>query len=142
MPVIPAQGKLRQEHCCKLKSSLGPETQRGGCSPSGLPSASLTAGIEVLPLTEHVAVVLFPDSCIYKKVCPFNGGSFLLQPSASDFQFCWNQAPYAIGKSNLFCGPCPCLTTRRARSPVSCLDSLRNCHTSWGMNILQISAVG
>lgn len=41
------------------------------------------------------------DSCIYKKVCPFNGGSFLVQPSASDFQFCWNQAPYAIGKKNL-----------------------------------------
>nr|XP_060466446.1 GTPase-activating Rap/Ran-GAP domain-like protein 3 [Panthera onca] len=36
------------------------------------------------------------DSCIYKKVCPFNGGSFLVQPCASDFQFCWNQAPYAV----------------------------------------------
>lgn len=41
------------------------------------------------------------DSCIYKKVCPFNGGSFLVQPCASDFQFCWNQAPYAIGKKTL-----------------------------------------
>lgn len=39
------------------------------------------------------------DICYYRKVCPFNGGSPLVQASASDFHFSWNQVPYAIGKN-------------------------------------------
>ncbi|GAB1286252.1 GTPase-activating Rap/Ran-GAP domain-like protein 3 [Apodemus speciosus] len=62
-------------------------------SPYGGSQPSMTAVLEDLMPSSGLHV---PDSCIYKKVCPFNGGSFLLQPSASDFQFCWNQAPYAI----------------------------------------------
>lgn len=38
------------------------------------------------------------DVCQYRKVHPFNGGSPLIQPSAYDFHFSWNQVPYAVGK--------------------------------------------
>lgn len=38
------------------------------------------------------------DVCQYRKVYPFNGGSPLIQPSAYDFHFSWNQVPYAVGK--------------------------------------------
>ncbi|XP_037347373.1 GTPase-activating Rap/Ran-GAP domain-like protein 3 isoform X1 [Talpa occidentalis] len=54
------------------------------------------AAIDVYEDGEAGLLLCYNYSCIYKKVCPFNGGSFLVQPSASDFQFCWNQAPYAI----------------------------------------------
>lgn len=113
----PALGKLRPEHCYKSKSSLGPETQLEDSAQCLFP-LFLDAGIWVSSLTKHVAIVFVADSCIYKKVCPFNGGSFLLQPSASDFQFCWNQAPYAIGKEKLFCGSLPLANHHRAWSPV------------------------
>ncbi|NXC18777.1 GARL3 protein, partial [Corythaeola cristata] len=36
------------------------------------------------------------DVCQYRKVYPFNGGSPLIQPSAYDFHFSWNQVPYAV----------------------------------------------
>nr|KAF6314574.1 GTPase activating Rap/RanGAP domain like 3 [Myotis myotis] len=54
------------------------------------------AAIDVYEDGEAGLLLCYNYSCIYKKVCPFNGGSFLVQPSASDFQFCWNQAPYAV----------------------------------------------
>ncbi|KAK7802740.1 hypothetical protein U0070_007183 [Myodes glareolus] len=57
---------------------------------------NFVAAIDVYEDGEAGLLLCYNYSCIYKKVCPFNGGSFLLQPSASDFQFCWNQAPYAI----------------------------------------------
>uniref|UniRef100_A0A8D2IZ14 GTPase-activating Rap/Ran-GAP domain-like protein 3 n=1 Tax=Varanus komodoensis TaxID=61221 RepID=A0A8D2IZ14_VARKO len=44
----------------------------------------------------ELAQVAIPYVCCYRKVCPFNGGSPLVQPSASDFHFSWNQVPYAI----------------------------------------------
>nr|XP_038962122.1 GTPase-activating Rap/Ran-GAP domain-like protein 3 isoform X7 [Rattus norvegicus] len=57
---------------------------------------NFVAAVDVYEDGEAGLLLCYNYSCIYKKVCPFNGGSFLLQPSASDFQFCWNQAPYAI----------------------------------------------
>jgi hypothetical protein len=88
-------------------------------------------------LTKPVALVFIADSCIYKKVCPFNGGSFLLQPSASDFQFCWNQAPYAIGKKNLYCGSVPLADpTCRAWSPGNNWNFLAS---YWGLGHLSRS---
>ncbi|XP_051022189.1 GTPase-activating Rap/Ran-GAP domain-like protein 3 isoform X3 [Acomys russatus] len=57
---------------------------------------NFVAAIDVYEDGDAGLLLCYNYSCIYKKVCPFNGGSFLLQPSASDFQFCWNQAPYAI----------------------------------------------
>lgn len=44
------------------------------------------------------AAFFFTDVCRYRKVYPFNGGSPLIQPSAYDFHFSWNQVPYAVGK--------------------------------------------
>uniref|UniRef100_A0A673UPJ7 GTPase-activating Rap/Ran-GAP domain-like protein 3 n=1 Tax=Suricata suricatta TaxID=37032 RepID=A0A673UPJ7_SURSU len=57
---------------------------------------NFVAAIDVYEDGEAGLLLCYNYSCIYKKVCPFNGGSFLVQPCASDFQFCWNQAPYAI----------------------------------------------
>ncbi|KAM6183401.1 GTPase-activating Rap/Ran-GAP domain-like protein 3 isoform 2-T2 [Erethizon dorsatum] len=57
---------------------------------------NFVAAIDVYEDGEAGLLLCYNYSCIYKKVCPFNGSSFLIQPSASDFQFCWNQAPYAI----------------------------------------------
>ncbi|XP_007528903.2 GTPase-activating Rap/Ran-GAP domain-like protein 3 isoform X1 [Erinaceus europaeus] len=57
---------------------------------------NFVAAIDVYEDGDAGLLLCYNYSCIYKKVCPFNGGSFLVQPSASDFQFCWNQAPYAI----------------------------------------------
>ncbi|XP_063083832.1 GTPase-activating Rap/Ran-GAP domain-like protein 3 isoform X4 [Cavia porcellus] len=57
---------------------------------------NFVAAIDVYEDGEAGLLLCYNYTCIYKKVCPLNGGSFLVQPSASDFQFCWNQAPYAI----------------------------------------------
>ncbi|XP_058528605.1 GTPase-activating Rap/Ran-GAP domain-like protein 3 isoform X2 [Ochotona princeps] len=57
---------------------------------------NFVAAIDVYEDGEAGLLLCHNYSCIYKKVCPFNGSSFLVQPSASDFQFCWNQAPCAI----------------------------------------------
>ncbi|XP_045419351.1 GTPase-activating Rap/Ran-GAP domain-like protein 3 isoform X2 [Lemur catta] len=57
---------------------------------------NFVAAIDVYEDGEAGLLLCYNYSCIYKKICPFNGGSFLVQPSASDFQFCWNQAPCAI----------------------------------------------
>ena len=39
-----------------------------------------------------------PDICYYKKVCPFNGSTPMIQSNTSDFHFSWNQMPNAIGR--------------------------------------------
>ncbi|XP_006918039.1 GTPase-activating Rap/Ran-GAP domain-like protein 3 isoform X1 [Pteropus alecto] len=57
---------------------------------------NFVAVIDVYEDGEAGLLLCYNYSCIYKKVCPFNGGSFLVRPSASDFQFCWNQAPSAM----------------------------------------------
>ncbi|TSP36073.1 GTPase-activating Rap/Ran-GAP domain-like protein 3 [Bagarius yarrelli] len=36
------------------------------------------------------------DFCAYKKVCPFNGATPMIQPNSSDFHFSWNQMPNGI----------------------------------------------
>lgn len=41
---------------------------------------------------------LLVDLCAYKKVCPFNGATPMIQPNSSDFHFSWNQMPNGIGK--------------------------------------------
>ncbi|XP_073414714.1 GTPase-activating Rap/Ran-GAP domain-like protein 3 isoform X3 [Dendrobates tinctorius] len=54
------------------------------------------AAIDVYEDGEAGILLCYNYSCYYKKVSPFNGGSPLLQPSASDFYFSWNQVPHAV----------------------------------------------
>ncbi|XP_075116804.1 GTPase-activating Rap/Ran-GAP domain-like protein 3 isoform X2 [Leptodactylus fuscus] len=54
------------------------------------------AAIDVYEDGEAGLLLCYNYSCSYKKVGPFNGGSPLLQPSASDFHFSWNQVPHAV----------------------------------------------
>ncbi|XP_038601443.1 GTPase-activating Rap/Ran-GAP domain-like protein 3 isoform X1 [Tachyglossus aculeatus] len=57
---------------------------------------NFVAAIDVYEDGEAGLLLCYNYICYYKKVCPFNGGSPLVQPSASDFHFSWNQVPYAI----------------------------------------------
>ncbi|XP_075435101.1 GTPase-activating Rap/Ran-GAP domain-like protein 3 isoform X4 [Ascaphus truei] len=57
---------------------------------------NFVAAIDVYEDGEAGLLLCYNYICYYKKVCPFNGGSPLIQPSASDFQFSWNQVPNAI----------------------------------------------
>uniref|UniRef100_A0A8D0HJC1 GTPase-activating Rap/Ran-GAP domain-like protein 3 n=1 Tax=Sphenodon punctatus TaxID=8508 RepID=A0A8D0HJC1_SPHPU len=57
---------------------------------------NFVAAIDVYEDGEAGLLLCYNYLCYYRKVCPFNGGSPLVQPSASDFQFSWNQVPYAI----------------------------------------------
>uniref|UniRef100_A0A8C5UMW7 GTPase-activating Rap/Ran-GAP domain-like protein 3 n=1 Tax=Microcebus murinus TaxID=30608 RepID=A0A8C5UMW7_MICMU len=50
---------------------------------------NFVAAIDVYEDGEAGLLLCYNYSCIYKKVCPFNGGSFLVQPSASDFHLCF-----------------------------------------------------
>uniref|UniRef100_A0A8D2IXC9 GTPase-activating Rap/Ran-GAP domain-like protein 3 n=1 Tax=Varanus komodoensis TaxID=61221 RepID=A0A8D2IXC9_VARKO len=59
---------------------------------------NFVAAIDVYEDGEAGLLLCYNYVCCYRKVCPFNGGSPLVQPSASDFHFSWNQVPYAIGK--------------------------------------------
>ncbi|XP_048199192.1 GTPase-activating Rap/Ran-GAP domain-like protein 3 isoform X2 [Perognathus longimembris pacificus] len=82
---------------------------------------NFVAAIDVYEDGEAGLLLCYNYSCIYKKVCPFNGGSFLVQPSASDFQFCWNQAPYAVGEiqsKNLYKIPLRNLVGRSIERPL------------------------
>ncbi|XP_018088086.1 GTPase-activating Rap/Ran-GAP domain-like protein 3 isoform X2 [Xenopus laevis] len=54
------------------------------------------AAIDVYEDGEAGLLLCYNYMCYYKKVCPFNGGSPLIQPSASDFHFSWNQVPNAV----------------------------------------------
>nr|XP_028570605.1 GTPase-activating Rap/Ran-GAP domain-like protein 3 isoform X5 [Podarcis muralis] len=57
---------------------------------------NFVAAIDVYEDGEAGLLLCYNYVCYYRKVCPFNGGSPLVQPSASDFHFSWNQVPYAI----------------------------------------------
>ncbi|XP_078406072.1 GTPase-activating Rap/Ran-GAP domain-like protein 3 isoform X4 [Cetorhinus maximus] len=57
---------------------------------------NFVAAIDVYEDGEAGLLLCYNYVCYYKKVCPFNGGSPLIQPSASDFHFSWNQVPNAI----------------------------------------------
>ncbi|XP_043913822.1 GTPase-activating Rap/Ran-GAP domain-like protein 3 [Protopterus annectens] len=57
---------------------------------------NFVAAIDVYEDGEAGLLLCYNYVCLYKKVCPFNGGTPLIQPSASDFQFSWNQVPNAV----------------------------------------------
>ncbi|XP_072344637.1 GTPase-activating Rap/Ran-GAP domain-like protein 3 isoform X6 [Scyliorhinus torazame] len=57
---------------------------------------NFVAAIDVYEDGEAGLLLCYNYVCYYKKVCPFNGGSPLIQPSASDFHFSWNQVPNDI----------------------------------------------
>ncbi|XP_062929502.1 GTPase-activating Rap/Ran-GAP domain-like protein 3 isoform X1 [Mobula hypostoma] len=57
---------------------------------------SFVAAIDVYEDGEAGLLLCYNYVCYYKKVCPFNSGSPLMQPSASDFHFSWNQVPNSI----------------------------------------------
>ncbi|XP_078282144.1 GTPase-activating Rap/Ran-GAP domain-like protein 3 isoform X2 [Rhinoraja longicauda] len=57
---------------------------------------TFVAAIDVYEDGEAGLLLCYNYVCYYKKVCPFNGGSPLVQPSPSDFHFSWNQVPNSI----------------------------------------------
>ncbi|XP_052525381.1 GTPase-activating Rap/Ran-GAP domain-like protein 3 isoform X13 [Tympanuchus pallidicinctus] len=57
---------------------------------------NFVAAIDVYEDGEAGLLLCYNYVCQYRKVYPFNGGSPLIQPSAYDFHFCWNQVPYAV----------------------------------------------
>nr|XP_014349468.1 PREDICTED: GTPase-activating Rap/Ran-GAP domain-like protein 3 [Latimeria chalumnae] len=57
---------------------------------------NFVAAIDVYEDGEAGLLLCYNYICYYKKVCPFNGGSPVVHPSASDFHFSWNQVPNAI----------------------------------------------
>ncbi|KAH1179281.1 hypothetical protein KIL84_021864, partial [Mauremys mutica] len=57
---------------------------------------NFVAAIDVYEDGEAGLLLCYNYVCYYRKVCPYNGGTPLVQTSASDFHFSWNQVPYAI----------------------------------------------
>ncbi|XP_069729542.1 GTPase-activating Rap/Ran-GAP domain-like protein 3 isoform X1 [Phaenicophaeus curvirostris] len=57
---------------------------------------NFVAAIDVYEDGEAGLLLCYNYVCQYRKVYPFNGGSPLIQPSAYDFHFSWNQVPYAV----------------------------------------------
>ncbi|XP_075041790.1 GTPase-activating Rap/Ran-GAP domain-like protein 3 isoform X2 [Mixophyes fleayi] len=57
---------------------------------------NFVAAIDVYEDGEAGLLLCYNYICYYKKVSPFNGGSPIIQPSASDFHFSWNQVPNAV----------------------------------------------
>ncbi|XP_063792024.1 GTPase-activating Rap/Ran-GAP domain-like protein 3 isoform X2 [Pseudophryne corroboree] len=57
---------------------------------------NFVTAIDVYEDGEAGLLLCYNYICYYKKVSPFNGGSPLIQPSASDFHFSWNQVPNAV----------------------------------------------
>ncbi|XP_066836565.1 GTPase-activating Rap/Ran-GAP domain-like protein 3 isoform X13 [Anser cygnoides] len=57
---------------------------------------NFVAAIDVYEDGEAGLLLCYNYVCQYRKVCPFNGGSPLIQSSAYDFHFSWNQVPYAV----------------------------------------------
>ncbi|XP_051663721.1 GTPase-activating Rap/Ran-GAP domain-like protein 3 isoform X4 [Manacus candei] len=57
---------------------------------------NFVAAIDVYEDGEAGLLLCYNYVCQYRKVYPFSGGSPLIQPSAYDFQFSWNQVPYAV----------------------------------------------
>ncbi|XP_056287940.1 GTPase-activating Rap/Ran-GAP domain-like protein 3 isoform X3 [Pseudoliparis swirei] len=54
------------------------------------------AAIDVYEDGEAGLLLCYNYICSYKKVCPFNGSTPMIQSNASDFHFSWNQMPNAI----------------------------------------------
>ncbi|XP_043095999.1 GTPase-activating Rap/Ran-GAP domain-like protein 3 isoform X2 [Puntigrus tetrazona] len=57
---------------------------------------NFVAAIDVYEDGEAGLLLCYNNNCIYKKVCPFNGATPMIQPNTSDFHFSWNQMPNAI----------------------------------------------
>ncbi|XP_026104273.1 GTPase-activating Rap/Ran-GAP domain-like protein 3 isoform X3 [Carassius auratus] len=57
---------------------------------------NFVAAIDVYEDGEAGLLLCYNNICIYKKVCPFNGATPMIQPNTSDFHFSWNQMPNAI----------------------------------------------
>ncbi|NXU53089.1 GARL3 protein, partial [Turnix velox] len=54
------------------------------------------AAIDVYEDGEAGLLLCYNYVCQYRKIYPFNGGCALIQPSAYDFHFSWNQVPCAV----------------------------------------------
>ncbi|XP_067339697.1 GTPase-activating Rap/Ran-GAP domain-like protein 3 isoform X3 [Channa argus] len=57
---------------------------------------NFVAAIDVYEDGEAGLLLCYNYICYYKKVCPFNGSTPMIQSNTSDFQFSWNQMPNAI----------------------------------------------
>uniref|UniRef100_A0A672RL02 GTPase-activating Rap/Ran-GAP domain-like protein 3 n=1 Tax=Sinocyclocheilus grahami TaxID=75366 RepID=A0A672RL02_SINGR len=57
---------------------------------------NFVAAIDVYEDGEAGLLLCYNNICVYKKVCPFNGATPMIQPNTSDFHFSWNQMPNAI----------------------------------------------
>nr|XP_015222407.1 PREDICTED: GTPase-activating Rap/Ran-GAP domain-like protein 3 isoform X2 [Lepisosteus oculatus] len=57
---------------------------------------NFVAAIDVYEDGEAGLLLCYNYICYYKKVCPFNGATPMIQSSASDFHFSWNQVPNSI----------------------------------------------
>ncbi|MEQ2187921.1 hypothetical protein GOODEAATRI_009718 [Goodea atripinnis] len=59
---------------------------------------NFVAAIDVYEDGEAGLLLCYNYICYYKKVCPFNGSTPMIQSNTSDFHFSWNQMPNAIGR--------------------------------------------
>uniref|UniRef100_A0A3B1J4L5 GTPase-activating Rap/Ran-GAP domain-like protein 3 n=1 Tax=Astyanax mexicanus TaxID=7994 RepID=A0A3B1J4L5_ASTMX len=59
---------------------------------------NFVAAIDVYEDGEAGLLLCYNNLCAYKKVCPFNGATPMIQPNSSDFHFSWNQMPNSIGE--------------------------------------------
>ncbi|XP_026777355.2 GTPase-activating Rap/Ran-GAP domain-like protein 3 isoform X4 [Pangasianodon hypophthalmus] len=57
---------------------------------------NFVAAIDVYEDGEAGLLLCYNNLCTYKKVCPFNGATPMIQPNSSDFHFSWNQMPNGI----------------------------------------------
>ncbi|XP_059213609.1 GTPase-activating Rap/Ran-GAP domain-like protein 3 isoform X3 [Centropristis striata] len=57
---------------------------------------NFVAAIDVYEDGEAGLLLCYNYICYYKKVCPFNGSTPMIQSNTSDFNFSWNQMPNAI----------------------------------------------
>ncbi|XP_061656602.1 GTPase-activating Rap/Ran-GAP domain-like protein 3 isoform X2 [Syngnathoides biaculeatus] len=57
---------------------------------------NFVTAIDVYEDGEAGLLLCYNYLCSYKKVCPFNGSTPMIQSNASDFHFSWNQMPNAI----------------------------------------------
>ncbi|KAM8744199.1 GTPase-activating Rap/Ran-GAP domain-like protein 3 isoform 1-T1 [Acanthopagrus schlegelii] len=57
---------------------------------------NFVAAIDVYEDGEAGLLLCYNYICYYKKVCPFNGSTPMIQSNTSDFHFSWNQMPNAI----------------------------------------------
>ncbi|XP_029024128.1 GTPase-activating Rap/Ran-GAP domain-like protein 3 isoform X2 [Betta splendens] len=57
---------------------------------------NFVAAIDVYEDGEAGLLLCYNYICYYKKVCPFNGSTPMIQSNTSDFHFSWNQMPNSI----------------------------------------------